>query len=299
MRVADYVMQRLVDIGCKEVFLVTGRGMLHLSDALARNTNLVSVPVHHEQSASYAAMAYAQASGRLGVCMVSTGCAATNAITGALCAWQDNIPCIFISGQHMLEETTYHSGLPIRTYGQQEANIISLVSSITKYATMITHANQIAYEMDKALALAISGRMGPVWIDIPLCIQNKRVEPETLQRFHNDPIVAKALSPNDIAEVVKLLNLSQRPIVLLGSGVRSSSAEELLHRLLNKCHIPVVYANSSTDIIDPREFLSVGCVGAMGANRAANFAVQNADLVLVLGCRLSSMIRGDYVEKFA
>jgi acetolactate synthase-1/2/3 large subunit len=299
MRVADYVMQRLAEESCKDVFLVTGRGMLHLSDALARNTLLNSVPVHHEQSASYAAMAYAQVKNELGVCMVSTGCAATNAITGVLCAWQDNIPCIVISGQHMLYETTHYTKLPIRTYGQQEADIVNLVSPITKYVAMITDAQSIAYEMDKALYLAKSGRKGPVWIDIPLCIQNMRVEPGNLKRFTPDTIPLNYLNLDDITEIVELFKESKRPLVLIGSGVRSSNAVELLNNFLEKNNIPAAYANSATDVIDPEKALSMGCVGAMGANRAANFAIQNADLVLLLGCRLTSMVRGDHANKFA
>lgn len=300
MRLADYVIQRLQEAGCGHIFLVTGRGMLYLSDALARNKELISVPVHHEQSASYAAMAYAQVNQKIGVCMVSTGCAGTNAVTGVLCAWQDDVPCVFISGQHKLEETVHYSKLPIRTYGQQEADIVSIVKPITKYAVMITDKNDIAYEIDKALHLAISGRKGPVWIDIPLCIQNSHIEEDNLRRYEvDDSCNLDIFVKDEVNQFMKLFNEAKRPLVLIGSGVRSSGAIEELHQFLEKYNLPVAYAASAVDIVDSDRVTSVGCVAAMGANRAANFAVQNADLVLVLGNRLASMVRGDDITKFA
>lgn len=300
MRLADYVMRRLQEAGCGHIFLVTGRGMLYLSDALARNKELVSIPVHHEQSASYAAMAYSQVNQKIGVCMVSTGCASTNAVTGALCAWQDDVPCVFISGQHKLEETVHYSNLPIRTYGQQEADIVSIVRPITKYATMLTNKNDIAYELDKALYLATSGRKGPVWIDIPLCIQNSHIEEENLRRYETDNSCnLDNFIKDEVSRFIKLFNESKRPLVLIGSGVRSSGAIEELHQFLEKYNLPVVHAPSAVDVVDSNRVIAIGCVASMGANRAANFAVQNADLVLVLGNRLSSMVRGDNITKFA
>ena len=297
-RVADYVMQRLYEAGAKHVFLVTGRGMLYLSDALARFEGLEGISVHHEQSASYAAMAYAQKTGKIGAAMVSTGCASTNAITGVLCAWQDNLPVIFISGQNKLEETSYHTKLPVRTFGQQEANIVDIVKPITKYATMIENPSDIAYEMDKALYLANEGRKGPVWIDIPLDIQNMRVEEEGLKRY-----LAKNSTPeikdSDFQFVQNSLKKAQRPVILYGSGIRSANAQNELLELIENTKIPAVYSASAVDILDGTNEMVIGCAGAMAANRAANFAIQNADLILVLGSRLNSMITGSDINKFA
>jgi len=281
------------------VLIIAGRrNDVEYSDALARNKTIQSVPVHHEQSASYAAMAYAQANENIGVCMVSTGCAGTNAITGVLCAWQDDIPCIFISGQHKLEETTHYTNLPIRTYGQQEADIIKIVKPITKYASMITDKNTIGYEIDKALYEATSGRKGPVWIDIPLCVQNSHIDEENLVRFRPIKENISFLKEGLISKFCSAFNKAKRPIVLIGSGVRSSKSIDKMHEFLKQNNLPVVYAASAVDVADPEEVNSIGCVGAMGANRAANFAVQNADMVLVLGCRLTSMTRGDDISKF-
>ena len=176
VRVADLVIQKLIDQGIKHIFLITGRGILYLTDAVAKNKEIEGVSTYHEQGASYAAMAYAALNDGMSACLVSTGCAATNAVTAALCAYQDNLPVIFISGQHMLQETTRFTATPIRTYGSQEADIIAIVESVTKYAVMLSDASQAAYEMDKAIYIANEGRKGPVWIDIPLDVQNARVE---------------------------------------------------------------------------------------------------------------------------
>ncbi len=298
IRVADYVMQKLVEVGANKLFCVTGRGMLYLSDALAKCEDIEGVFVHHEQAGAYAAMAYSQISQKIGVCMVSTGCASTNAITPILCAWQDDIPMIVISGQNKLNETTRYTRLPIRTYGQQEADIVSLVKPITKYATMIIKAEEIVFEMEKALYMAMNGRKGPVWIDIPLDIQSAQIELNKVKHF--EPINKNLfVSQTDLNDVIDKLYNSKRPLILFGSGIRSANAIEELKILIKTTEIPAVYANSAVDILDSRLDLLIGCVGAMAANRAANFAIQNADLIIVLGCRMTTMITGENLNHFA
>lgn len=298
IRVADYVMQKLVEVGANKLFCVTGRGMLYLSDALAKCKDIEGVFVHHEQAGAYAAMAYSQISQKIGACMVSTGCASTNAITPILCAWQDDIPMIVISGQNKLNETTRYTRLPIRTYGQQEADIVSLVKPITKYATMIIKAEEIVFEMEKALYMAMNGRKGPVWIDIPLDIQSAQIELNKVKHFES---INKNLfvSQTDLNDVIDKLYNSKRPLILFGSGIRSANAIEELKILIKTTEIPAVYANSAVDILDSRLDLLIGCVGAMAANRAANFAIQNADLIIVLGCRMTTMITGENLNHFA
>ena len=298
IRVADYVMQKLVEIGIHKLFLVTGRGVLYLSDALAKCDGIDGVSVHHEQAGAYAAMAYSQASDNIGACLVSTGCASTNAITPVLCAWQDDIPIIIISGQNKLNETTTYTGLPIRTYGQQEANIIELVRPITKYATMIVNPEDIVFELEKAIYLANAGRKGPVWIDIPLDIQNARIEVEELRHF--EPTVTnETVSLEDLQFVIEKISKAKRPILLYGSGIRSAKAVTELQQAIKKFQIPAVYSSSAVDILDSKDDLIIGCTGAMATNRAANFAIQNADLILVLGCRMNSMITGSNIDTFA
>ncbi|MEK9727148.1 MAG: thiamine pyrophosphate-binding protein, partial [Candidatus Margulisiibacteriota bacterium] len=292
-------MNKIVEHGVRHIFMVTGRGALFLTDAVAANPNLTGVCVHHEQSAAYAAVAYADYQESLGACLVSTGCAGTNALTGVLNAWQDGLPCIFISGQNKVNETSYHTGIPLRTFGQQEANLIPIVQSITKYSVMITDPNDIAYEMDKAIHLAQSGRKGPVWIDIPLDIQNKRIAPQKLHRFI--PKKENLFEPidTDIEYLINAINDSSRPSILIGSGIRSSNAIDVFHELIEKTNIPVTYSNAAPDIFGAEHPFSIGSVGAMGCSRAGNFTVQNSDLLIVLGSRLSSMTTGEDHKTFA
>lgn len=298
MRVADYIVQRLTEEGVKHLFLVTGRGMLYLSDAAAKNEEITCIPVHHEQAGGYAAMAYSQYNGEMGACMVSTGCASTNAITPVLCAWQDEVPMIVISGQNMLKETVNYTGLPIRTYGQQEANVVELVKPITKYATMLKDANDIAYILDEAFFAAKHGRKGPVWIDVPLDLQNARVEPEELKRFTGIEEEFKIKEP-DLQDICEKLNAAERPIILFGSAIRSTHSEELLISFAEKYNIPLVYTDSSVDVYSTDHPLSMGVLSAMAGNRPANFAVQNSDFILVLGNRLTAMATGNTPDKFA
>lgn len=299
MRVADYIMSRLHDAGIGHVFMVTGRGALFLTDAVAKHPGLEGVSVHHEQSAAFAAVAYAQQKGHAGACLVSTGCASTNAITGVLSAWQDGIPCIFISGQNILAETSRHTGVAVRTYGQQEADIVALVAPITKYATMLSKAGDIVQVMDDALRLAHSGRKGPVWIDVPLDLQSAQIEPPEASA----PVVSDDDLPElraaDVACIQELLAQARRPVVLIGSGIASSGAEHALQAFIEQRQMPLVFAASAVDTCGSAQALSMGSVGAMGCSRAGNFAVQNADLVLVLGSRLNSLTTGPDACKFA
>ena len=299
VRVADYVMNTIHSLGTEHIFMVTGRGALFLTDAVAKHKGLNGICVHHEQSAAYAAVAYSETSGNLGACLVSTGCAGTNAITGVLNAWQDGVPCVFISGQNKLNETSRFTGIPIRTYGQQEADIIPVVESITKYAVMITDPSKIVYEMTKAIYLAQNGRKGPVWIDIPLDVQNMRINPDKLNSYtiinetNYDP------KEDDIQYIVDSINNSKRPSTLIGSAIRSSGSISNFENFIEKNPIPVTYSGSATDTYADDFPNSIGSVGIMGCTRAGNFTVQNSDLLIVLGSRLSSMTTGPDIKKFA
>lgn len=297
MRVADYIVSEIYNKGTDTLFSVSGRGALFLTDALAKNGKIRNVAVHHEQAAAFAAVAYAQYSGKVGACLVSTGCASTNALTGVLSAWQDNIPCIFISGQNVLNETSNYTGLKIRTYGQQEADIIPIVSTITKYSAMLQKGSDIIAEIEKAYYFALEGRPGPVWLDIPLDLQSANVElppeQESDQLIYESPLIDE----DHIFAVVSKLKSSKRPVVLIGSGVRTANAEDELKEFIEKTKIPLVYSNSAPDTYGSRNELSIGSIGSMGASRSGNFTIQNADLVLILGNRLSAYSTGvDYCD---
>ena len=299
VRIADYIMKRLVDAGVSHVFQVTGRGSLFLSDALAKTTSLKAVSLHHEQSCAFAAVAYAEKRRGLGACLVSTGCASTNAITGVLSAWQDGIPCFFISGQNILRETTRHTGIALRTYGQQEADVISLVSPITKFAHMLTNPQEIGEVMDKALEAALTGRKGPVWLDVPLDLQSALIDPDTLVHAALSAVTAPSVTDEIVTSVARDLCNAHRPVVLIGRGIRSAGAEALLRQLVECWNIPVTFAASAPDSYGAANRLSIGSVGALGCSRAGNFAVQNADYVLVLGSRLTALTTGSDYCKFA
>jgi len=280
------------------VYMVTGRGALFLTDAVAKSKRIQVVCTHHEQAAAYAAIARAQLNNSLGVCLVSTGCASTNAITGVLNAYQDGLPVLFISGQNLLKETTYYTGHNVRTYGQQEANIIDIVKPITKYAVMVTDPRDVKSQLQEALYLANDGKKGPVWIDIPLDLQSAQIEPNDLEFFkpkHN-AIQAPEI---DIAYLKEALESAKRPVLLIGSGIRSANVLEQFSTFAQINQIPVVFTPSSADCYPLSHSLSIGSLGSMGCSRAGAFAVQNADCLIVFGNRLSSITTGVDFSKFA
>lgn len=295
MRVADYVMTRLVAEGISKLFLVTGRGILYLSDAAAKNENIDCICPHHEQAAGFAASAYAQCNhNHIGACLVSTGCAATNVITPILCAWQDEIPLVVISGQNFLNETERYRKIGVRTFGQQEADIVKVVQPITKYAVMLENPNDIVQELDKIFFYAKSGRKGPVLIDIPIDLQSSRIEPEAQKHFIPSTVSYKCPS---LSKLYSLLNKAQRPVLLLGAN--SFSVRQELSAFINKHQIPVVYEAGAVNVYPAVNELSIGAVGTMAANRAGNFAIQNSDLIITIGAKLSSMTVGLDSSKFA
>lgn len=289
-RIADYVIKKVNDAGAGNIFLINGRGILYLTDAVAKNKNIVPVSTYHEQGASYAAMAYASAKKNIAACLVSTGCAATNAITACLCAYQDNLPIIFISGNNPLAENTRHKKISIRTYGSQETDIISIVTPCTKYAVMLEDKETAALEIEKAIWISQHGRKGPVWIDIPLDVQNMRIDSEKVTHFSSSEKISVACVEEGARKIAEDLNCAERPLLLIGGGTKdfSNSVSEFVERI----KIPVAFSPSACDVYGAANDLSVGAVGSIGGSRAGNFTVQNADYILALGTRLSSQMTG-------
>ncbi len=288
-RVADYVIRKVNEAGASHIFLLTGRGILYLTDAVAKNGNIVPISTFHEQGASYAAMAYASVNEGVSACLVSTGCASTNAVTACLCAFQDNLPVVFISGNNQLSENTRHTNVDIRTYGSQEADIISIVESITKYAVMIERAEDAAYEIEKAIYFAEEGRKGPVWIDIPLDVQNMRIEEDSVRHFEL-PNNITGIEKDCMKDVVERLNNSKRPVILIGGG--ASGCDEIIKRISEAYTIPVICSPTASDIYGTSNELSIGVVGSLGGSRAGNIAIQNSDFVLAIGTKLCSQLTG-------
>ena len=288
-RVADYVIRKVNEAGAGHIFMITGRGILYLTDAVAKNENITPVCTFHEQGASYAAMAYASARDGISACLVSTGCASTNAVTAALCAYQDNLPVVLISGNNPLNENTRHTGCRIRTYGSQEADIISIVEPVTKYSVMLEDASRTVYEVEKALFMAQEGRKGPVWIDIPLDVQNMRIEEDELEHFSEPEKKTEDIFP-EVRIVYEMLNKAERPVILMGGG--SSEGNEQIRHLAEDHNIPVVCSPAASDIYGTSHEMSIGTVGSLGGSRAGNFAIQNSDFVLCLGSKLCSQLTG-------
>lgn len=300
MRVADYLAERVYREGVREVFLVSGGGMMFLSDGIACNRRLKYICNHHEQASAMAAVGYAKYSGGLGVAYVTTGCGGTNAMTGLLDAWQDSVPCLFISGQVKSQETVRNSGLALRQKGVQEADIISVVRPLTKYAQMVDDPRTIRYHFEKALHTARSGRPGPVWLDIPMDVQGAEISPAALKPFI-PPAVKRAAgspSPADLAYFWNSLNNAERPVIVMGQGVRISGKLREFRRFIEKFSIPVVSSRLGIDSLPSGHPLYIGRIGNKG-DRAGNFAVQNADLVISLGSRLSVSSTGHEYSKFA
>lgn len=300
IRIADYIMKRIAEEGVRHVFYVPGGQCFYLTDALRRTEQLEGISMHHEQSAAMAALSYSVYNENLGACLVTTGCAGTNTMTGLLHAWQDSIPCIFISGQQNYNQTIAASGLPLRQVGVQEADITTIVSSITKYAITIDRAEDIVYHVDKALYLAKSGRQGPVWIDVPLNIQNSMVDVDKLQHYVPEQAEVQKNFEEEIDYVVQCLNQAKRPVILAGQGIRSAHAKEKLREFAEKNKIPTVFTRFSYDLMPYGAPCNFGIVsGIAGASRYGNFIIQNADLVLSVGSRLSIDTTGPEREKFA
>ena len=299
MRVCDYIANFLYTHGIKDVFMVSGGGMMFLSDGLACDKRINVVCCHHEQAVAMSAVSYAKYKG-LGCAYVTTGCGGTNAITGILNAWQDNTPCFFISGQCKKRETLRYTGLHIRQIGVQEADIISIVQSITKYSVMVIDPYEISYHLEKAYYLTMNGRPGPVWIDVPMDVQSAEIEISKLRHFSEKELYLgkKSVTDKEIKGLIKDLSNSKRPIILAGQGVRISGAIEAFDKLVHKHNIPFVCSRLGTDLIPTTDKLNIGRIGNKGM-RSANFALQNSDLVLVLGSRLSVSSTGQEYQYFA
>lgn len=298
IRVADFVAKFIYDYGVKHIFMVSGGGIIYLTDGLACNKDIEAICLHNEQAVSMAVDAYSRANEHFGVGYLTTGPGATHAITGVAGAWLDSTPCLFISGQVKRREAIYKSGIPgLRQVGVQEINILPLVESITKYSAFIDNPEDIRYHLEKAIYCSREGRPGPVWLDIPIDVQAALIEPEALKGF-TPPKEGNQISQTKIERVVQYLKTSSRPIILAGQGVRISGAIDSLIHLVDKYEIPVVNTYLSTDIIERGSPRYVGCIGIKGS-RAGNLAIQNSDLLIVLGSSLPVAEIGYAYDAFA
>lgn len=292
-RLADYVADFLVQKGVTDVFSVVGGGAMHLNDALGHNEKLHVTYNHHEQACAIAAEAYARLENRIAAVCVTTGPGGTNAITGVVGGWLDSIPMFVISGQVRYDTTARFAlkaaGAEVRAMGDQEYDIVKSVEPMTKYAVMIEDPNQIRYALEKGWHLATTGRPGPVWIDIPVNYQGGYIETDELAGY--DPAEDDAKLPPPVADetirtVLDKIRNAKRPVFHAGYGIRLSGGYEAFRAAMKKLNIPVVTYWNAVDLIEDEHPLYTGRAGNMG-DRPGNWAIQNADLILAVGTRIS------------
>lgn len=293
-RLADYVADFLVNHGVTDCFSVVGGGAMHLNDALGHKEGLKITYNHHEQACAMAAEAYARIENKVAAVCVTSGPGSTNAITGVLGAWLDSIPMFVISGQMRYDTTIrymsrFTDGFPLRCAGDQECDIVGAVGSMTKYATMIENPSEIRYALEKAWHLATTGRPGPVWIDIPVNYQNATIDTDDLKGYDSSED-DKELPPPVSSETIKIIadkiKHAKRPVIYAGYGIRLSGAYEIFRDLVEAIKVPVVTYWNTIDLIETDSPYYCGRGGYKG-DRAGNWAVQNADLLLAIGSRLS------------
>ena len=295
MKLSDYVMDFLAERGLRHMFLLPGGGCMHLVDSVGRNERITYVPCLHEQAASIAAESYAQHTNNLGAVLVTTGPGGTNAMTGLAAAWIDSTPVFFLSGQVKRSDRIGESG--VRQMGSQEVDIVPMVRHLTKYAVTLMEPARIRYEMEKAYHLALHGRRGPVWLDIPLDVQAAEIDAASLEGYvpeEKEPTVEQAA----VQRICTLLQNARRPLILAGNGVKLAGAEEELKAFMEKTGIPVLLTWKTIDMLDGDDGQYFGCPGVMG-HRHANFILQSADCLLILGSRLDSSLTAWNHEHFA
>jgi acetolactate synthase I/II/III large subunit len=302
MKLSDYVLKFVADSGVKHAFLVVGGGAMHLNEALSRSS-IVPICNLHEQASAIGAENYSKATNHLGFALLTTGPGGTNAITGLAGAWLDSTPTIFVSGQVKRADRMFHAdGTPmgVRQVGVQEVDIISVVNPLTKYAVTVLEPEDIRYHMEKAFYLAVHGRPGPVWIDIPLDVQAAPIDETKLRGFDPaelGPVVDADLA-GTVAAAIEALNRSERPMLLIGNGIRLSRAEAEMEQLLRALDIPAEVTWLAIDLMADDDPLYVGRPGTI-AQRGANFAIQNCDYLLSIGARQDRVVTGFSPAGFA
>lgn len=296
MRVADFIVDQLYRAGAEHAFLITGGMIMTLTDALLQHGKQKYVCCHHEQAAAMAADAYGRYTGKLGVAYVTAGPAALNTLTGVVGAYVDRSPCIVVSGQSKVSQARVTRP---RQFALQGFNTLPLFEQVTKYAVMLDDVARVKYEVEKCIHLAKSHPVGPVWIECPIDIQAANFDPDAYEGFHPEQEAgATATLEAQVELVQEAIRASRRPFLLLGAGVRLSGAEEAARELALSANIPVLTSRLGMDLIEHEHPLFVGRPGTYG-DRAANYTVQNADLMIVIGCRLSVGLIGYDYQDFA
>lgn len=294
VKLADYIADFLVKHGVSDCFSVVGGGAMHLNDAFGHKEGLHCTYNHHEQASAIAAEAYARLDNKPALLCVTTGPGGTNAITGVVGGWLDSIPMFVVSGQVRYDTTARYAekftdGLPLRAVGDQEFDIVKSVECMCKYAAMLEEPKDIRYMLEKAWHLMGTGRPGPVWLDIPVNFQGSYIETDQLEGYkpeEDDALLPPSISVETVREILGKISKAQRPVLYAGGGIRLSGGYQAFRKAILKLGIPVVTYWNSVDLIEDDNPLYCGRGGNMG-DRSGNFAVQNADLILAVGTRIS------------
>ncbi len=302
MKASDYIIDFLVKHKVGTAFLITGGAVAHVVDSIGKRKSekkdIDFVVVQHEQAGAMAAEAYSRfQTETMGVMIATSGPGATNLITGICGCWFDSLPALFITGQVNTKESQASASGHPRQVGFQETDIVAMAESVTKYAVEVTDISKLRYELEKAWSIALSGRPGPVLVDIPVNLQVEMIEPDKMESYSEVAEDAKPLS-QDLESASQLLKNSTRPVLLLGGGIKLSHAEQEAVSLVEKLNIPTVVSWSGFDILPHDHKLFAGHIGVYGS-RAANFVVQNCDLLISIGSRLDTRQTGGRVETFA
>ncbi len=284
MKLSDYIVDFLVQQGLRHLFMLPGGGCMHLADSVGKRPEIDYVCCLHEQACAFAAEAYGEFNQGFGCALVTTGPGGTNAVTGVACAWLESSPVLFISGQAKRADLITSRTKPVRSMGQQEVDIVSIVRPITKMAATVLDPLTIRATLERAVWLATSGRKGPVWIDVPLDVQAMRIDPSSLSGF-TVPARLPADHSKEIEKVVEALRSARRPVVYAGNGIRTAGSLDQFRELISLLELPVLLTWKAIDFLPDENFAYIGRPGGIG-QRAANFAQQKADLLLVLGARL-------------
>lgn len=299
IKVSDYVFKYLEMMGVNTTFTLTGGGIMHLVDSLGRS-NIEYVCCHHEQAAAIAAQAFDMYKEQLSVCLITTGPGGTNALTGAAAAYVDSTPVIYMTGQ--VKRSDFANLRGVRQFGAQENDIVAMAKPVTKYAVTVMEPEDIAWELEKCVYYATSGRKGPVWIDIPLDVQAAMIDESSLRHFEPEEDINKASNTQariQAAEyTIKLLKEAKRPVLLIGQGMISSGAKELVYQFVEKTGIPVLATWRALDFMGTNEEGFFGSPG-LQAPRYSNLILQHADTLIVLGSRMDNMITAFNEAHFA
>ena len=296
MLLSDYVIQFLASKGIRDVFLVSGGGIMYLLDSLARNPDVRYYCNYHEQASTVAAEGYARVTNGAGACLVTAGPGGVNALSAIPAAWVDSIPLLVICGQVKRELIADYD--KIRQIGPQEGNVVGMAGPVTKYAKSVRDPGTIRYELEYAYHQAVSGRPGPVLLELPLDVQGANIDPETLAGFSPPPQQNREPVDVLVARVLDEIRRAQRPILVCGNGIHRAKAQELLRAVLLKLNVPVVLPLTAKDILEENNPMNMGVFGVAGQRRA-NFAVQNSDCLVAIGAGLNCQKVGFNIPGFA